>query len=101
MIRLGIVVESKVSCSNPTVCLDGLGEPTSLQSSWWSLAQNLTQWLTSSEWCYLFYDGPKLVVGEPNSTLKKRTDIWPPRFFHHDERYPPLGCVRDYIILWA
>ena len=63
----------KVPCSNPTRRSAGLRDPTSLRGSWWPLGRKCnTQWLTSGEWGCPIDNGPKLALGQPNSSLKKK-----------------------------
>ena len=63
----------KVSGSNPTRRSAGLRDPTSLRGSRWPPGRKCkTQWLTSGEWGCPLDNGPKLAVGQPNSSLKKR-----------------------------
>ena len=62
----------KVPSSNPIRHLAWLRDPTSLRGSQWPSAQKCKmQWLTSGEWGYPLDNGPKMDVGQPNSSLKK------------------------------
>ena len=70
----------KVPGSNPTRRSAGLRDSTSLQGSRWpSGCKRKTQWLTSGEWVCPLDNGPKLAVGQPNSSWRKL-------FFLHSDR---------------
>ena len=59
----------KVPGSNPTRRSAGLRDPTSLRGSRWPSGRKCkTQWLTSGEWGCPLDNGPKLAVGQPNSS---------------------------------
>ena len=59
----------KVPGSNPTRHSAGLREPTSFQGSWWPTGRKCKiQWSTSGEWGCPLNNGPKLAVGQPNSS---------------------------------
>ena len=62
----------KVPSSNPIRHLAWLRDPISLRGSQWPSGQKCKmQWLTSGEWGYPLDNGPKMDVGQPNSSLKK------------------------------
>ena len=66
----------KVPCSKPTKCLARIWDPTLLWGSWWPLGRKCkTQWLTTGEWGCPLDNGPKLAMGQLNSSLKKKKDM--------------------------
>ena len=65
----------KVPCSKPTKCLARIWDPTLLWGSWWPLGRKCkTQWLTTGEWGCPLDNGPKLAMGQLNSSLKKKSN---------------------------
>ena len=63
----------KVPGWNPTRHSVRLRDPTSLRGSWWSSSRKCkTQWLTLCGWGSPLDNGPKLVVGQPNSSFNKK-----------------------------
>ena len=59
----------KVPSSNPTGHLAKLTDPTWLQGSQWPLGQKLkSQWLTLCDKPCHLENGPKLAMGQPNSS---------------------------------
>ena len=59
----------KVPGWSPTRHSAGLRDPISLWGSWWPLGWKCKmQWLTSGEWGCPLYNGPKLTVGQSNSS---------------------------------
>ena len=67
----------KVPGSIPTRRSAGLWDPTSLRGSRWPSGRKCkTQWLTSGEWGCPLDNGPKLAMGQPNSSLKKKKILY-------------------------
>ena len=80
----------KVPSSIPTRRSVGLRDPTLLRGSRWPSGRKCkkTQWLTSGEWGCPLDNGPKLAMGQPNSSFKNffwpSWDLKPSKFISQD-----------------